>query len=209
MSEEKQAEKPKSPTFQFVGGALCLDFCNSVGGSREGIPREKLNSIADYIAWAVQAGLVDGVEAERLHRAAEGDGREVLGRAIQLREALYRIFRAAGKRKSPEESDLKILNSELEASLGRLRVGKERKGFKWHWNDDALRLENPLGPIARSAADLLTHEHALEQVGQCHGDNCGWLFVDLSKNQSRRWCDMRDCGNRAKVRKFRRKEKSL
>jgi predicted RNA-binding Zn ribbon-like protein len=206
MSEEKQAEKPKAPAFQFVGGALCLDFCNSVGGSREGIPREKLNSIADFIAWAQQAGLIDTVQAERLRRTPDGDGREALDRAIRLREALYRIFRGAGKGKSPKESDLNILNSELEASLGRLRIGKEQKVFKWQWNDATPRLDNPLGPIARSAADLLTHEHALHQVGQCHGDNCGWLFVDLSKNHSRRWCDMRDCGNRAKVRRFRKRK---
>jgi predicted RNA-binding Zn ribbon-like protein len=143
-----------------------------------------------------------------LHREASIGNeatRKVLSRALELREALYRIFRAAGKGKSPAEGDLAILNSELKASLGRLRIGKDKGGFQWHWKDDALRLDNPLGPIARSAADLLTHGHALEQVGQCHGDNCGWLFVDLSKNHSRRWCDMRDCGNRAKVRRFRKK----
>jgi predicted RNA-binding Zn ribbon-like protein len=209
MSEKEQMpEERRLPTFQFVSGALCLDFCNTMGGSRENIPREKLHSIEDFIAWSEQAGLIDASEAERLRREApDGHGPEVLTRATQLREALYRIFRAAGKGKSPLEDDLAILNAELEGSLGRLRVGKEKgeKGFKWQWGDTALRLENPLGPIARSAAELLTHEHAVEQVGQCHGDNCGWLFVDLSKNHSRRWCDMRDCGNRAKVRKFRAK----
>jgi predicted RNA-binding Zn ribbon-like protein len=197
-----------SPAFQFVGGALCLDFCNTVGGSREGISREKLNSIQDFMAWSEQAGLVGKADAERLKREVSNKSvaaRNVLSRAIDLREALYRVFRGAGQGKSPAEADLAILNSELEASLGRLRIGKDKgdKGFQWQWKDDALRLDNPLGPIARSAADLLTHGHALEQVGQCHGDNCGWLFVDLSKNHSRRWCDMRDCGNRAKVKKFR------
>jgi predicted RNA-binding Zn ribbon-like protein len=197
---------PKSPTFQFVGGALCLDFCNTVGGSREGVSREKLNSIRDFMAWSEQAGLIEKADTERLRRETSNESdsaRDVLSRAIELREALYRMFRAAGKGKSPAETDLAILNSELEASLGRLRIGKDKGGFQWQWKDDALRLDNPLGPIARSAADLLTHGHALEQVGQCHGDNCGWLFVDLSKNHSRRWCDMRDCGNRAKVKKFR------
>ena len=114
---------------------------------------------------------------------------------------------AASKGKNADQADLATLNSELESSLGRLRVGKPKgeKGLRWEWEDDTLRLENPLGPVARSAADLLTHDDAVRQVGQCHGDNCGWLFVDLSKNHSRRWCDMRDCGNRAKIRRFRSK----
>jgi predicted RNA-binding Zn ribbon-like protein len=199
---------PPIPKFQFVGGALCLDFCNTMGGSREGIARDKLNSTDDFIAWSEQAELISHSEAERLRRdAPNSGGNTALARAIDLRESIYRIFHTAAKGKTPDERDLAILNSELEASLGRLRVGKERgeKGFRWQWGEDAVRLENPLGPIARSAAELLTHDDALKQVGQCHGDNCGWLFVDLSKNHSRRWCDMRDCGNRAKVRRFRKK----
>jgi predicted RNA-binding Zn ribbon-like protein len=199
----------QTPKFQFVGGALCLDFCNTVGGSREGIARERLNSIRDFVAWSEQAGLIDHAEAEGLLRA-EGDNRassEALSRAVALREAIYRIFRSSSKGKTPDQADLARLNAELEASLGRLRVEKPKgeKGFRWQWGEDELRLENPLGPIARSAAELLTHDDALKQVGQCHGHNCGWLFVDLSKNHSRRWCDMRDCGNRAKVRRFRAK----
>src|SRR5882762_5569329 len=144
-----------APVFQFVGGALCLDFCNTMSGSREGIPREKLNSVDDFIAWSEQAGLLDDAQAERLRSRAASDSHrtEALSRAIALREALYRIFRAASKGKSPNQADLRRLNSELEASLGRLRVGKPKgeKGFCWQWRDDALRLENPLGPIARSA----------------------------------------------------------
>src|SRR5438045_8186563 len=58
---------------------------------------------------------------------SNGNGHEVLARAIALREALYRIFRAAGKGKSPSEGDLAILNSELEASLGRLRIGRSEE----------------------------------------------------------------------------------
>jgi len=54
---------------------------------------------------------------------------------------------------------------------------------------------------------LLTSSQRLNQVRQCRGDNCGWLFVDGSKNHSRRWCDMRDCGNRAKVRRHRLKQR--
>jgi len=71
-----------------------------------------------------------------------------------------------------------------------------------------VRLDQPIGPIAHSAAELLTGIQFRGQVRRCEGHNCGWLFVDSSKNHSRRWCDMRDCGNRAKVRRHRLKMKS-
>ena len=200
---------PNPPRFQFIAGALCLDFCNTVGGSREGTPKEKLKSVEDLIAWSEQAELIDHAEADRLRQEAAAHNGNAAGlkRATDLREALYRIFRSSSKGKTPDQGDLAILNFELEASLGRLRVGKSKaeQGFRWQWGEENLRVENALGPIARSAAELLTHDDALRQVGQCHGEGCGWLFVDLSKNHSRRWCDMRDCGNRAKVRRFRKK----
>jgi predicted RNA-binding Zn ribbon-like protein len=206
MNETMPAKK-----FEFIAGALCLDFCNTVGGSREGVPREFLNSINDFISWAEQAGVFDGRQAADLRRNASqrpAEAAAVLDRAIELREALYRIFFALMEAKPPRKGDLAKLNAELAQALGRLRVepGKNREGFQWQWAEEDTRVEHPLGPIARSAAEILTGEHMLRQVRHCHGANCGWLFLDSSKNHSRRWCDMRDCGNRAKVRRQRMKE---
>ena len=174
MTEVELSETKKAvtgPKFQFIAGALCLDFCNTVAGNRETIPREKLNSIEDFIAWSEQAQLMDHAEAERLRHDGNSRADEVLARAVRLREAIYRIFRAASKGKTPEPADMATLNAELEASLGRLRVAKVKgeKGFQWRWGDDDARLENTLGPIARSAAELLTHEDALKQVEQLLG----------------------------------------
>jgi len=82
-------------------------------------------------------------------------------------------------------------------------VISSRKGFDWTWTDGGDALDAPLGPIVRSAAELLTSPRLLERVHQCESDSCGWLFVDAAKNHSRRWCVMSDCGNVAKVRRFR------
>ncbi len=198
--------------FQFVAGELCLDFCNTVGGKRGAVTREYLHSYKDLASWAEQAGLMPmaaarGLASEATAHPVEGD--EVLSRAVELREALYRMFVAFSQGKAPSKADLALLNSELARTLGRLRLapidGQHR--FAWQWKNDAHALDAPLCPVARSAAELLTCEPRLHLVHRCEGDTCGWLFLDCSKNHSRRWCDMRDCGNRAKVRRHRMKQR--
>ncbi len=200
--------------FQFVGGNLALDFCNTVGGKRGVINREYLNSYFDLAAWSYQAGLLESPQAQALLETAQRDpetAATVLSRAIELRESIFRIFLSIISGNSLPQLDLERLNSELARSLGRMRLrpaknGKE-KGFRWTWAAEERELDHPLGPIAHAAATLLTHPEHLGRVDTCHGDTCGWVFVDLSKNHSRRWCDMRDCGNRAKIRRHRLKQK--
>ena len=131
----------------------------------------------------------------------------VLKRAVALREAIYRICLAVAEQKEPLGRDLAKLNAELERCLPRLRIAPNQQGFGWEWRSEAGALDDALGPIARSAADLLVSGELLEKLRQCQGDNCGWLFIDSSKNHSRCWCDMRDCGNRAKVRRHRLKHR--
>ncbi len=207
------AEAQAAPKFQFVGGDLCLDFCNTVGGKRGGIAREKLHTLNDFICWAEQGVLLKSEQAEELRRYAArrpAEASALLARATELREAIFRILLSASLGKTPSRDDMARLNSELGASLGRLRIGraKERNGFAWQWAEQPLEPEHLLGPIARSAAELLVRDNLLTNVHQCKGDNCGWLFIDCSKNHSRCWCDMRDCGNRAKVRRHRKRHKS-
>jgi predicted RNA-binding Zn ribbon-like protein len=197
--------------FQFVGANLCLNFCNTVGGKRGVRTRENLHVYADLLSWCNQAGLLDEHEAAVLARRAAripADASRVLARAIKLREAIYGIFAALAVGKVPPEKDLNQLNSELSGGLGRLQVAHKRDNldFFWHWPSKGS-IDEPLGPIARAAAELLTSGDWQGHVRSCQGENCGWLFLDTSKNHSRRWCDMRDCGNRAKVRRHRLKQR--
>lgn len=200
--------------YQLIGGALCLDLCNTVGGTREGIARENLHSYEHFLEWCKQAGVVSDPEAATLQQEQmrnPGQSAEVLNRVVELREAIYRIFMALARQGTPAQPDLAILNGELERSLKRLQVSSEPngKGFAWTWAKDHMTLDYPLGPLAHSAADLLIAQGGCCRIRQCHADNCGWLFVDSSKNHSRCWCDMRDCGNRAKVRRHRQKRRGL
>lgn len=207
---------------KLVGGRLCLDFVNTVyarpvGG---GLPKgtrggnyspgdEKLTSYTDLVAWSVCAGVLSDKEARRLLRAASDrpkDAKAILKRAIKLREAIYRIFMAGLKGRRPDESDLLTINEELRAAKDSERLLSKGEGFALVWVDNDS-LDRMLWPVARSAAEVLISDE-LSRVRQCGAENCGWLFLDTSRNRSRQWCDMRDCGNLAKVRRFRRRQRA-
>jgi predicted RNA-binding Zn ribbon-like protein len=180
--------KPVTITgIKFIGGRLCLDFVNTVGGrSGNAVLRDKLASYEDLMRWSRLAGLPPA-------RAARSGG-AVLRRAIALREALFRIF--TGKR--PRAADLNIFQRELSMARSHERLTAT---FEWAW-DRPEAADRVLWEVVRSAAELLTSRDR-EKIRRCAGEECGWLFLDTSRNHSRQWCDMRDCGNRAKVRRFR------
>ena len=199
-----------SAKLKLVGGRLCLDFVNTVGGrSGSDITEDKLVDYSDLVAWAVHAGLVSPGEGDRLFVESERDpdiASQVFARALALREAVYQIARCAIRSIPPRPPDLERLNSELTEAFSGIRLEPGEKHYQWNWPEVGKTLDRLLWPIADSAAELLTHED-LTRLKECGGQNCGWLFLDTSKNGRRQWCDMRDCGNLAKVRKFREKQR--
>lgn len=188
--------------FEFTGNHLCLDFTNTVH-NRFSDPRELLNSYSDLLLWSQEAQLLTEDETLQLREKAEHHRKEaeaVLQRAINLREALYRIFQVVAQGSSPEKSDLSTLNTEFSEAMSRACILPAKDSFTLDWTGKDKALDRMLWTIARSAVDLLTSE-GLDDVRVCAADDCNWLFLDTSKNHSRRWCDMKSCGNRAKVRK--------
>jgi predicted RNA-binding Zn ribbon-like protein len=187
-----------------VGGALCLDFVNTVDPRHAPDRREYLDSYAALAAWGDQAGAIGAGQRDRLGQAAADDLAEaerVLDRAVRLREALYPLLRHAAQGQPPAPEDLSVLQAELTRALCHLRVAWSPAGFAQEWEGGSPALDRVLWPVSWSAAELLTHG-PLDRIRECPGQgNCGWLFLDLSKNASRRWCDMRVCGNRAKARR--------
>ena len=186
-----------------IGEQPCLIFANTVGGSRPATEREYLHDYTDLLAWSQHAGLITASEAQRLlaeatHRSLEAA--RVFERAILLRETIYRIFSAVAAGGAPETADLGILNEALAEVLTKLQVTPTETGFTWSWRSEPEALDGMLWPVVRSAGELLTSAE-LQRVRECAGDTCSWLFIDTSRNHSRRWCDMNDCGNRAKARR--------
>ena len=192
-------------------GWLCLDFANTVDWHLSEQPQELLNNYSDLAYWAQKVGLLTEQAVQRLlQEAANGsnDATMVLKQAIDLRETIYRIFAAIDGGQSPDGSDLALLNIKLQETLPHLQIVASGKNFTWVWRGDKDALDQMLWPVAQSAAELLTSE-SLARVKVCEDDRgCGYIFMDLSKNRSRRWCDMKGCGNRAKVRRHRERQQS-
>jgi predicted RNA-binding Zn ribbon-like protein len=193
--------------FKLRGGVVCLDFVNTAGSRLTDRPSEYLLSYEDLLDWGRQAGLLAPEKTEDLSRQAALDpegARETLSRALALREAIHRLISRAVAGEAKDESDLSALNRELSIALSRLRVIPAGGAYGWGWDrsqdDGGSLLDSPLWPVAQSAAELLTSPK-LARVKVCAGEGCGWVFLDESRNGSRRWCDSRDCGNRERVRR--------
>ena len=193
--------------FKLRGGDVSLDFVNTLGWRLTGYPREYLRSYEDLLDWGRQAGLLALEETEDLSREATLDpegARETLSRALALREAIHRLISADIAGESQDENDLSALNRELSIALSHLRVMPADGAYSWGWDrsgdEGKTPLDSPLWRVAQSAAQLLTSEK-LGRVKLCAGEGCGWIFLDESRNSSRRWCDSRDCGNRERVRR--------
>jgi len=188
--------------FEFSGGALCLDFANTVGDRSEG-RNEKLTGYPDLLRWAGQAGLIDQSAVQALERRAatrKDEARRAFHHAIELREVIYRTFAALAAGDRPDSGELSALNAALLEALPHLRLEPADAGYAWTWSGTESSLDGPLWPVARSAADLLTSQETT-LVRECGSETCTWLFVDRSRTHRRRWCDMKTCGNRAKARR--------
>jgi predicted RNA-binding Zn ribbon-like protein len=192
-----------------VGGNLALDLANTANRAVRPVPQEKLRTYEDVVVWGERTGMLDAARARALR--AEAGARpeaaaEVLARTVELREAIYRIFSAVGSGAEPVPADVAVLDAYLREGAGQRRLDRGRGGWTWKWEAGAEPLAQLLWPAAYAAADLLT-EGELARVKECANDECTWLFVDMSKNRSRRWCDMKDCGNRVKARRHYRRTK--
>lgn len=194
--------------FDLDGGTVALDFVNTVSGMRGFEPREHLFEYGDLVYWAQQAGLVDRRRAAALHAEAARHPRraaEAFARAIAFREALQAVAAASISGAAPPQAALAAVNEWIAEALSHRRLRSAGPGrFTMQFDDDGEPLAF-LRPVALDAADLLEHELAGDRMRIC-GESaigrCGWLFLDETRNHSRRYCSMSECGNRAKQRRF-------
>jgi predicted RNA-binding Zn ribbon-like protein len=195
---------PRASFPQRVGGRLCLDFVNTVDPRRPGEARDYLGDYDEVLDWFVSVDVALPRSVSWLRRRARQrpqEARDAFLRTTAMREALFATIDASRQGGLVHRKDLVELNRALSDSAGhRFLAAAERGGVEEAWRT-ADSLAQVLWPVAIDAWDLLT-EPELGQVRQCPMDagGCGWLFLDASRARNRRWCDMRTCGNRAKVR---------
>ncbi len=195
------APQPDQAAFEWVGGRTALDFTNTVSWHPEQLRRERLDRYEHVLDWGVGAGVLTADRARDLAAAAQSHpeaARRALERAHLVRELLHRLFIAVADGKAPEPGLVDSFNGLLARSLGHLRLTDAADSLAWQTSRDDL--DAVLHPVIWSAAQILSSgDRAL--LRRCANDVCGWVFVDESRNKRRRWCDMRDCGNRAKARR--------
>jgi predicted RNA-binding Zn ribbon-like protein len=191
-------------TVPLEGGQLALNFVNTIGGLRDEPPSpedELLASYEDLVTWCVRLEVISEADGRVLLRAASRDergARRALRRARELRELIYAIFRPIADGAEPPPDLLDRLRDLDRDALASGRLVPAGGAMRWSW-PPPTELSDPLAPIAHAAVELLT-EGPLEHVKIC--GNCRWLFLDQSRNHSRRWCSMNECGTQMKQRRF-------
>lgn len=186
---------------RLVGGDPALDFLNSRSGPPDGpADVDALTSYAALVEWCVYSGTLSRDEGAALLETARSDPEEagrVHERALRLRDDLDEVFRALAHRRVPSRDALdRVRDEEAESIRCATLVPDERP--RWSWGDDRT-LARPLRPVVHAAVHLLT-DGPVGRVKQCGG--CSFVFVDESKNRSRRWCSMEDCGTAEKMRRY-------
>jgi predicted RNA-binding Zn ribbon-like protein len=189
---------------RLVAGNLALDFVNTDPGPSP--EDEVLRDYDDLVAWGRHAGLLTEPEARRLLRRARRSpaaARAALQRGLRLRGYLSELFQAVAAGRPPPGRCVAALRGDEAEALAHAELVAGPGGFRWSWarDDDLAR---PLRQVVHAAVELLTAEpggrSGLGRIKRCGG--CPWLFVDESKNRSRRWCSMDNCGTDEKVRRY-------
>lgn len=189
---------------ELLGDSPCLDLINTFDWRGRVDRTDYLTDFEDLLAWAVHSGLLEGERRTLLQGLTRDDPRRTAGvfrQAIALREAAHRLLTGPA-----EAADVELVN-DLLAGLETDILEPEGLGFRRVRPRRPPRPAELLEPILIALRDLLTTPER-RLVKACADDQCGWLFLDRSRNHSRKWCDMADCGNRAKAARFYRRTRS-
>jgi predicted RNA-binding Zn ribbon-like protein len=197
-----------APELLYVGGDPALDLINTVDWTSRGPEDERLDTYEQVTRWAEGAGVLGAAAGRRLRRIASERPRAAAAAveyAHQGRETLHDLFGAIARGESPGAA-LPRFNRLLADAMERLEVApagdRGQAGYDWHWRGQDSDLRAVVWPVIWSAASLLQSDE-VGSIRVCDGDDCGWMYVDRSRNGFRRWCQMRTCGTREKTRRRR------
>ena len=197
-----------SELYRLVGGHVALDFANTVDDRYvAGKTVDLMPTYADLLRFGQQEGLISEAQAGSLQKLDSADQTAALRSARELREGIERAFSAIASGGEAAAGDLQLIEEYTRNAIEHRKLTVYRERYQWAWHCAERHASSPLWPIALASADLLVSED-LQFVRECQASTCRWLFLDLSKSHSRRWCDMKTCGNRSKARHYYRKRAS-
>lgn len=185
-----------------MNDSICLDFVNTVTWDGLDMVRdEQIRGYGQLLDWALDRGVLGEGDAAQLKEEAAADAdarRRALGRAWTFRRALHDCLRSAARREPPPEASIALVNAAIADAPATFVLAPGAHGI-------ALTIPagphpDPLRPVLRSAVHLLSSPD-LSRLRECAAERCGRLYLDFTRNGSRRWCDMETCGNRAKARR--------
>jgi predicted RNA-binding Zn ribbon-like protein len=177
---------------------------NTVGDHLAENPGDYLQTYDDLIHWGVHAGAItpdDRGDLLRLGTQQPDEAEAALVKAREIRESVYRLFLSAIRHEQPNADDVQALNHALAAAPARTEMAYANGKYVWRVPEVVYSLDAVTWRVLWAAADLLASDR-IDQVKVCEGDECGWVFLDTSRNRARRWCSMSDCGNRAKANRY-------
>jgi predicted RNA-binding Zn ribbon-like protein len=197
--------------FEMIAGHPALDFVNSIDDRfADGGPVELLTTYDDLLRFVSQAELITERQFRELKKLEPSlvERSKVVAQAVHLREALAAILYAILDHQEPAKAALLDVETIFKDAAGHRRLvfkhtnGAELpSGLVWEYKGVATEIQSPVWLLAEAANNLLTSPQA-GLIRKCASTTCQWLFLDTSKNHTRRWCDMKICGNRNKARRF-------
>jgi len=199
----------RAGSLELVGGELALDLTNTSSGRGTGAHQEHLRDFDSAMRWVAHARILTPDECAYIRKAVAlhpKRARAIFARLLEVRELIFLIATALAEQR-PVAARLRAALTAAHAASLRLAEIRLRDGaYMWTWSARRDIQTAILGPITLSAMTLLM-EKDLSRTKRCAGLECGWMFYDNTKNKRRRWCEMRVCGNRAKVRAARARRK--
>lgn len=205
MEKAHHQHVSRAGSLSLRGGCLCLDFANTSSGRGSEAFCEHLQQPGDLALWAAHAKALSPARSRALLRNMQDNSfaaRNFLRQALALREAIYGIGSARSALKRLPSELVSRLSTCCKDMLAEAELVGLQNSLQWRWRKESRPEFELLGGLALSALALFA-DRSQNRIKQCKGEGCGWLFLDSSRNNSRRWCDMEVCGNRAKMRRFR------
>jgi predicted RNA-binding Zn ribbon-like protein len=202
---------PEKP-FRFIAGDPSIDFVNTVDWTARGLEHERITDYERFIEWSEAADILSDMEAHRLRGQARGSPRRAAAAyqsAMWTRWVFQRLYLAFAT-ETVDRTALRDCNELLADALARMQLAQPTAAGRRRadgasplirsWRGMGEELESPLRPLMWHACSLLT-SWDLRRLRVCAGEDCGWMYVDRSRNGLRRWCQMETCGTREKNRR--------